>query len=852
MNKQVISSFKILGYTLTAACFVLFIYALVVGDNLALPWEIETTFKTRPLLLEYFQLNGQAAGLYIDQIISWQKYATGDIAYLEWPETALFIVFYLSLITITTLVSYFDRFSYFMVSGVVVFSLIQLRLEELGISDPYLTYGAIGGYFVLTYLFQSFYPQTKLWVRLTASLVLYGSLIAIIMLLTNAADPQLLNISYGVLSPIIFSTIFIVFVAGDNIFSLFKLTTQGSSNGKNSLKHFAIIGSIYVLLAILLFLQRTGYTEIDIYFLNPYVLLVFSVISGFFSLEKKLEGMESNVDLKLIRYWLYPVGASLLFCLIAWAHLTVNDSIVNAIEWVIIISHMTFGLAFFAYALINFIPPLLSNLEVWPVFFKGLLAPILMVRLFAFVLFLGGIFYLENRPYYQVKAGQYSMLASLAKKIDNELLTDQYYKQSVYFDFYNFKANYSLTRIAEGQRELNEVPSQLNSILEASTNPKARIAYANYYADRDLLYRELTSLMNTPETLSSGQVKNNLGLSHYRYSNYDSAYRYFAGNNGKSSLVSEANLAALNYDLAADVNFDTTVTYNHTDNIHVMINRQALANAQETDIPFDLVLNKDTLLLREDLFYLYNAALNQSTQQGSEILNTIDYYLSSDKNGIYSSFLLIAKAMALYNSGAINHAFKTIETTISSNQGSAGFPYFVKAIWAFHQGQVELTIESLDRAQKNGYSEPQVKEFIDAIKSLTNYTEKADISGLLTALENEKADLNNIEYIERLKSIALTNAFDEETTLKSIDLLGNSEVAESEIYDLLLETVTVNANSSKLLEEYIYQCAKTGLSNFGRTALSRIKGMVDATVHNEVSLKFNKLMDARRQELLNR
>lgn len=822
-----------------------------MGDNLALPWEIETTFKTRPLLLEYFQLNGKAAGLYIDQIISWQKFSTGDVIYLGWPETILLIAFYLSLVTITTLVTYFDRFSYFMVSGVVVFTLIQLRLEELGISDPYLTYGAIGGYFIVSYLFQSFFPEAKFWKRLLSSLLLFGGLITTIMLLTNVADPHLVTLSYGILSPILFVTIFIVFIAGDNIFSLFKLTTQGSSNGKNSLKHFSIIGSIYVALAILMFLQRTGYTEIDIYFLNPYVFLVFSMISGFFCIERKLETMKDDIDLKLIRYWLYPVGVSLTFCLIAWAHLSVNDSIINSIEWIIIISHMTFGLAFFAYALFNFIPPLVANLEVWPAFFKGLRTPVLTVRLLAFILFIGGIFYLQNRPYNQAKAGQFSMLASLAKEIDNELLTDQYYKQSVYLDFYNFKANYALTRIAEGEIELNEVPSQLRSILEAANSPKARVAFANYYADRDLLYRELTALMNSAEIENSGQVKNNLGLSHYRYSNYDSAYRYFAGNEGKSSVVSEANLAALNYDLAARVNFDTTVNYKHTDAIHVMINRQALANAQGTNNEFNLDLDKDTLLLKEDLFYLYNSALNQVSTDNQQILSAINFYLSSAKNDIYSNFLLIAKAMALYNSGEINQAFIGIEVAIAAGQGSAGFPNFTKAVWAFDQGQVEMTIESLEAAQKNGYNEPQVKTFIDEIKAVNNYTEKADISELLNTLNKEKLNLDSSAYISRLKSIASKNAFDEETTLSAVRSLQLANVSENEIYEILLEVINVNVKSSKLLEQYIYQCAKTGLSNFGRTALSKIEAMTEATVHSEITIKFNDITNERRQRILN-
>lgn len=829
-----------------------FTYALVVGDNLALPWELEASYKTRPLLLEYFELNGQISGLYIDQIISWQKFKTGDIQYLAWPETILFIVFYLSLTSITALVSYFDRFSYFMVSGIVVFTLIQLRFEELGVSDPYLTYGAIGGYFLVTYLFQSFFQRAKLWLRIMSSLLLYAGLITIIMLMTNVADPHLVTISYGILGPVIFATIFIVFIAGDNIFSLFKLTTQGSSNGKNGLKHFSIIGLAYVLLATLLFLQRTGYTEIDIYFLNPYLLLVLSVISGFFCIERKLESMSDSIDIRLVRYSLYPIGASLSFALVAWAHLTVNDSMINAIEWVIIISHMTFGLAFFVYALINFIPPLIENLEVWPLFFKGLRTPVLMVRLLAFILFLGGIFYLENRPYYQVKAGQFSMLASLAKEIDNELLTDQYYKQSVYLDFYNFKANYAITQTAESERALKEAPDHLRSILEASINPKARVALGNFYADRDLLYQELTSLMNSPESKLNGEVKNNLGLSHYRYRNYDSAYQYFDQSNGKSAVVSEANLAALNYDLAAQVDFDTTLNYQYTDNIHVMVNRQALANAQKNIIDFNLELNEDTILFKEDLFYLYNAALSQANTDNMKVLAAINFYLSSDQNDIYSNFLLIAKAVALYNAQEINQAFKTLETSIAAGRGTAGFPYFVKAVWAFDQGQAALTIESLKAAQKSGYNDPQVKAFINKIKEVNNYSEKADISELLDELNKEKENLDSSGYISRLKLIATKNAFDEETTLSAIESLKLANVDEAVVYDILLQGIGINTKSSQLLEQYIYQCAKTGLRSFGRTAIERLEGMVDKVELDKIKTQFENILEKRRQRFLSR
>ncbi|MFY0591247.1 hypothetical protein [Roseivirga sp.] len=842
--------FKAASFSIAGICLIYFIYALLTGDNLALPWEVDTTFKTRPLLLEYFQLNGESAGLYVDQIISWQKFYTGEIQFLGWPETIVFCLFFIALITVSTVVTYLDRFSYFITSGIIVFVLIQMRLEELGIAQEYLTYAVIGGYAIVSYLFHSFYPNTKLWIRISAITLLYGIILGVILLGTNLTNPHLVAISYGIIGPVILSTIFIVFIAGDNIFTLFKLTTQGSSNGKESFKHFLIIGTIYVWLAILIFLQRTGYINISLFEETPYVLLVFSMASGYFCIDRKLHSIQDIFGITLLKNWLYPISCSLVLGLIAFAHLTINDSIVNALEWVIILSHMTFGLVFFVYALANFVSPLFENIEVWPVFFQGLRAPVLVARFLAFVLFLGGMFYLDNRPYYQVKAGQYGMLAALGKKVGNDILTDQYYRQSVFHDFYNFKANYSLAQIAKRADEVESVPIKLNNILRGAESPKARIAYSNYYAERDLLYQELTTLLNSIESENSPEAKNNLGLSHYRYSNYDSAYNYFVNDLSANSVVSEGNLAALNYDLAAKIKFDTTVNYKYTNDINVMINRQALANAQGDVIPYNLSLNPDTILTRPALFYLYNAALNQSDTEKDFILQTIDYYLASSKNDQYNNFLLIARAVGHYNQGNVNEAFRSIENSIAASQASAGFPYFVKAVWAFDQGQVDLTIESLDNASKKGYYEPQVQPFVDGLKELNNYSEVADISDQLGALENEKINLDSATYIKRLKTIADLNAFDHKTTLSAIEKISVYNDKDPDIYSILLSAININSNSPELLTAYIYQCARSGYSSFGKTAIDRLETMVGAEKIIEVEDKFESIQKERLADLI--
>ena len=156
-NRQTINYIKYTNYLITGLATVYFAYALVTGDQLVLPWETEATFKIRPLLLEYFELNGRPSGLSVDQVIGWQKFKTRDLHYPGQVQNLLILAVLLALISVTTVVSYLERFRYFVVSGVVVFVLAQLRLEELGVWVPYLNYGVILGYAVLTYLFHSFW-----------------------------------------------------------------------------------------------------------------------------------------------------------------------------------------------------------------------------------------------------------------------------------------------------------------------------------------------------------------------------------------------------------------------------------------------------------------------------------------------------------------------------------------------------------------------------------------------------------------------------------------------------------------------------------------------------------------------
>lgn len=844
MNSTTFNILKYLALALATLGLIWFGYAWFVGDELTLPWQVESTFKTRPILLEYFQMNGKPGGVVVDQIISWQKFRTGELLYLAWPEKLLFAAIVAVLIFGTLAITYLNRFGYFVFSGIIIFCFIQLRLEELGVADPYLTYGLIGTFLLITYYFQAINKSVSILVRLLAILALYGTIGFLINYLPNMDHPNLVVLSFGILGPLLWITLFIIFIAGDNIYSLFKLTTQGEGKGKNALIHFGVIGLIYVLLTVLLFLEKKGDIILDLLLIEPETILLASMISGYFAFDQKIKTFNIGGDTFVLKVWLYPVLCALTMGVIAYAKITANSALENSLQWVILISHLAFGAAFFVYALINFIPALLQNIQVWHIFFEGPRTAMLTVRLFCIILIVGGFLYLENRPYRMAKSGQYTMLASLAEYIDNDLLADQYHRQANFFEFYNFRSNYALAEKAKTVKEKQEIPERLAAILRGGKNPKGRVAYSNYFADKNDLYRTLSSLMYSPESEYNDQVQNNLGMAHYEYQNYDSAYQYFAESLGGGAFVSESNLAALNYDMAAQVNFDTTINYEYQDNIHLKLNRQALANAQGHSLPFSIELRNDTLLTREQLFYIYNAALSKYREDYQGVEKAIEYYRSNLKNAQYNTFLLTAQSFLYYNSGQVNRAFASLESVIGSNLAAAGFPYYVKAIWAFDQGQAELAVESVNNARKRGNNEAPLLSFMEGLKTLETFNQKADISEQLRNLENQKSQLSESDYLEALRALAQTNAFDVQTTLRAIDLASDLGLNKADKYEILRSSVEINDQSVELWKAYIFSCAENNFSAFGETALEKLSSMVSAEDWANVNAEFERILDS--------
>lgn len=827
-------------------------YSYIVGNNDALPWLTDTTYIKSPLFKEYFTIEGTPIGFSLDQVVNWQHYKTGQFRFLEVPQYLLFALIVIAYLTICVAITYLERFWFMVCAGILVFVSINLGLDEIGILDEYLAYIFIGLILVSSYYFQSFNPNISFKLRLLTFSLVFTAFWSIVFVLPDIQAAQFVIPSVGLLAPAILTGLFVFFIAGDNCFYLFKIATQNAPTGKNALIHFLAIGGIYILILVLLFLDLTGKLSLNLILIDPYTLLLVSMVSGYFVLKTKLEVVQSNIPFHIIKNLLYPVLAALTLSLIYFAEISANDSLISAIKMGLIIPHLAFGSVFYIYAFMNFTPDLLSNQPVWPLFFKGERAPLLTARVATVFFMVGVIYYLEFKPYYQLKAGQYNALGRYAEEDENDLLASQYYKQALFFDYASLTANYSLGMLEKSVGNASQVVKRLKDAQIRSTDFKAEMALSQYYSENNQLFNKLLSLKEIKNAANDIKVTNNLAIAHYEFNHLDTAFSLLSRSlDQEKSAVSLGNMLALSISFSESLNIDSVLNETSGDiDLSVKINRQALANATKVINPFNHELQKDSVLVLEELYYLFNAAIGPS-QEDKNLLSAIEYYLPFERNITIKDYLLLAKAIQLYNFGLVNEAFFTLDELMAYDQRKAGLYSYIKSIWAYHQQSLNLAIRLLAQAEAFNFDRAVISDTYQAFlkQTIDNPTEQLNQQWL--AYENLESNISSQDRIEVLSVIARQNAFDVENTLNAVASMRELGVSSESLYEILQKSIEVNPSSSRLYEQYIYETVESGLSMIGNSALEELSKFADSETFNRIRNNFLTKIENRAKEALN-
>lgn len=811
---------------------ILVLVSLLLGDDLVLPWHTIPTYVKAPLSLNYFELNGTPFGILADQVLIWQHFSTGDYEYLAWLDYLVFSLFFISLLVISVTLTYLPRSGYLFCTGLMLLMLMQLNLSELGFLPDYMAYLCLLVFIGTTYFFQSIKTGASLAQRSLGILIIYGLFSLLIGYLSPIVAPVSATVAFGLFAPLMLVVFTMIFAGGDTIHILFAITTQNRPKGKNSF-HFISIGLLYIVLLVLLFLEQTGQLSIDLWGIHPYPLFIIGLLCGHLSLPAKMKASTAPLPAALIKGWLFPGLAALSLGLIAFAELSGNDSLSQALQMCILVTHLAGAVIFYLYALLNFIvmPP--GN-EKTLNFFVPPLVPLFTARVSQLIFILSLFFYLNIRPYYQAQAARYVALGALSESADSDLLATQYYKQAGFYDYYGFKANYAQGRLAKKQKRGSEVIDYLKRATSRDPGQKAAIALANFYSEQGQLFSKLLSLKQAGQ--SGYRLSNNLGIAHFEFAQYDSSLMAFDRSLAlKKTQASFANWLALSY-YAALPEFPNSVNQKEME-INTRVNAQAIANKKGEPATYTAELKADTLLAQEELYELYNHGLNRNQTNREKVLTACDYYLSNRRNTGLKEFLLLAQSIQYYEAGEVNRAFESMAELLVAAPENRNWHAFTAGLWATQQGAYTLAQEYFDRAIAGHYRTAEITAVKSAIKAKTLPAPPG---------QNFANILSSTTTKEQLEALAGQNAFDVALTLEAISRLRKKDAKNDTVYELLRQAITINPYNLELMEAYAAQSIKSGLTAFGRTGLLSLRGKVPDKALDKALANFEQLLNARR------
>lgn len=815
----------------------LVLVSLLVGDDLVLPWHTIPTYVKAPLSLEYFKLNGTPFGILADQVLIWQHFSTGNYEYLAWLNYLVFGLFFISLLVISVTLTYLARSEYLFCTGLMLLILMQLNLSELGFLPDYVAYLCLLVFIGTTYFFQSIKTGASLAQRSLGILIIYGLFSVLIGYLAPVVAPVSATVAFGLFAPLMLVVLTMVFAGGDTIQVLFTITTQNSPKGKSSF-HFISIGLLYILLLLLLFLEQTGQLSIDLWGVHPYPLFIIGLLCGHLSLPAKMKSSTAPLPVALIKGWLFPGLAALSLGLIAYSELSGNDSLSQALQMCILVTHLAGAVIFYLYALLNFILMLPGNEKI-PNFFVPPLVPLFTARVSQLIFIVSLFFYLDIRPYYQARAARYVALGALSESADSDLLAAQYYKQAGFYDYYGFKANYALSRLAKKQKRGSEVIDYLKRATSQDSGQKAAMALANFYSEQGQLFSKLLSLKQADQ--SSYRLSNNLGIAHFEFAQYDSSLMAFDRSLAlKQTQASFANRLALSY-YAALPELPNSANQGEME-ISTRVNAQAIANKKGEPATYTAELKADTLLSQEVLYELYNHGLNRNQTHREKVLAACDYYLSNRRNTGLKEFLLLAQSIQYYEAGQVNRAFESMAELLVATPENRARHAFTAGLWAAQQGAYTLAQEYFDRAMAGNYRTAEITALTAAMKTKT----------LPAPPRQTRQNFANIPASptkDQLKTLAGQNAFDVAFTLEAISRLRKKGAKNDTVYELLRQAITINPYNLELMKAYAAQSIKSGLAAFGRNGLLSLRGKVPDKELDKALANFEQLLNTQRNPM---
>lgn len=260
-------------------------------------------------------------------------------------------------------------------------------------------------------------------------------------------EPFLSVSAFGVTAALVIAFIFIFLVSHEILAALYTLVSQHSEKGKNSLPQVLVVTAVFLVNAVLIYLENARRIDKSGFVIPPLLLYIFSLIAGLWGF-RSLSGQRGWFSFQGVGAWIYLGMALVTTAITGMAYATANTPLTELLEDYISIAFLSVGLCFFVHVALNFWPMIKAGMPFHKVIYKPPFSPLLLARVGAvFVMFF--LFSLKNQfSWFQLRSGISNAIGDFYLEEGDLKSAEAYYKSAANYDLNNVRSNLSLASIA--------------------------------------------------------------------------------------------------------------------------------------------------------------------------------------------------------------------------------------------------------------------------------------------------------------------------------------------------------------------------------------------------------------------
>jgi hypothetical protein len=669
----------------------------------------------------------------------------------------------------------------------------------------------------LAFYFNNFATKVGFVKRFAAFLVLSIIAAGIIQYFSKISHPFLSVASYGLLSAIGITVLFVLLIAHEIVASLVRIVSNSAIKGKSALSQFIIVSSIYLLNILLIYLERHKYIDWNVLAVSPIILYLISMLLGIWGFRNMSEESD-NFNFRTVGAWLYLGLAIIATATISLAFATGNDPLTDAFQSFIIVVHLVMGFAFFLYVILNFIQPIQKGLPVYRILYRPQFLELSLFRLGALVAILT-VFSLKNfYIYYETTAGYYNTIADFYKASGDLASAEAFYKEASHNDVRNHKSNYALATLAMELNDRENTGLFLKNALEKNPSPYAYAGLSKVLQEKEMFFDALFTMQDGVRKFPDNQqLLTNLAWLYEKTKVTDSTLHYLnlAKEKCNDCELADANLLAyqlkysktdsLTVSAEAGTNASVSLLANQsaTPNGRNRINTSGIRLGNDSALnvsQFALIYNLTTVangkapFLAKDLLHIQQKAANQDFYEDLAFAIASQYYYRENKIEGLKHLTILAN-----DSTKKKHLYNQVVGMWYLQQG-----VFDKAVWHLAKAGDKASVDLL---QKQDY-----------LSTIVEY-QQAQAEELLKGAKN-KNDYDKALAISPLNPVVIC---------KTVEFYNSTLRKPNEAYTLLFNALEVNNVSIELWKLYILQSLKIGVDNYAEEGLEKLRVLTGAT-----------------------